>query len=50
LWEDIEISAKELVPVVIAAAVWGKQWSGKHIRFHSDNMAVVAVLSNRYHF
>jgi hypothetical protein len=27
-----------------------EQWSGKHIRFHSDNMAVVAVLSNRYHF
>ena len=41
------ISVKELVPVTMAAALWGPQWSGKHICFHSDNMAVVAVLQRR---
>ena len=46
-WEGIEISAKELVPVVMAAAIWGKQWSGSHVCFHCDNMAVVAILGSR---
>lgn len=46
-WQDTDISVKELVPVVVAAALWGKYWAGKHIRFHSDNMAVVAVLNSR---
>ena len=43
----MDISVKELVPVTMAAALWGPQWSGKHICFHSDNMAVVAVLQRR---
>ena len=46
-WATIEISAKELVPVVMAAAIWGRYWSGRHVCFHSDNMAVVAVLKSR---
>lgn len=46
-WEDVDISSKELVPVVIAAALWGKHWAGQHICFHTDNMAVVAVLATR---
>lgn len=46
-WEEIDISVKELVPVVAAAALWGSRWTGKHVRFHSDNMAVVATLNNR---
>ena len=45
-WEAVDISAKELVPVVLAAAMWGKLWSGKHVCFHSDNMAVVAILTS----
>ena len=46
-WLEVDISVKELVPVAIAAGLWGPQWSGKHICFHSDNMAVVAVLQRR---
>ena len=46
-WEDIDISVKELVPVVAAAALWGKRWASQHIRFHSDNRTVVAVLNTR---
>ena len=46
-WTGIEILAKELVPVVAAAARWGSYWSGKHICFHSDNIAVVSVLQTR---
>ena len=47
LWSLIDIAAKEMVPVVVAAALWGRLWEGCHICFHSDNMAVVAVLNKR---
>ena len=46
-WLKVGISAKKLVPVVVASAIWGKLWAGKHICFHADNMAVVAVLNSR---
>ena len=44
---ETDISVKQLVPVVVAAALWGGLWRGKHICFHSDNMAVVSILSTK---
>ena len=38
------ITTKELVPVVIAAALWGRSWHRIRICFHVDNMEVVAIL------
>ncbi len=46
-WDWVDIASKELVPVVVAAALWGPYWSGKHVCFHSDNMSVVAILASR---
>ena len=43
-WQDMGIAAKEMLPVVAAAAVWGHGWCGTHVSFHVDNMAVVSVL------
>ncbi len=43
-WEAISITAKELVPIVIAAAFWGSQWTKSRVHFFCDNMAVVALL------
>ena len=43
----VDISTKELVPVVVAAAIWGRHWSGQHVCFHTDNMAVVAIITSR---
>ena len=40
-------TAKELLPVVIAAALWGKQWIGQRVCFNCDNMAVVDLLRSR---
>ena len=40
------ISAKEMLPVVLAAMVWGKAWQGLSVCFHSDNSAVVTVLNS----
>ena len=46
-WSSTNIAAKELVPVVIAAALWGKEWKGRCACFRSDNMAVVDILKSR---
>ncbi len=46
-WDKVDISTKELVPIAVAAAVWGPSWGGKHVRFHSDNAAVVACVQKR---
>ena len=45
-WRCVDISTMELVLVILAAALWGKFWSGSHICFHSDNMGVIGVLKS----
>ena len=34
------ITSQELIPIVLAAALWGHSWTGKTVRALSDNMAV----------
>ena len=38
------IAAKELVPVVMAIALWGAQWQATTVLVRSDNTAVLAAL------
>ena len=38
------ITVKELVPIILAVAVWGCEWAGQNIMALCDNMAVVDVL------
>ena len=40
------ITIKELIPIVLAAAIWGETWAGKSVRIRSDNAAVVAVINS----
>ncbi len=40
------ITVKELVPIIIAAAVWGHNWKGKTIRARCDNAAVVSIVNS----
>ena len=47
-WSTIGIAAKEMLPIVIAAAIWGPSWSGEHIHFCSDNEAVVTTIQRRH--
>lgn len=46
-WEDQSIAAKELLPIVLAVAIWGESWSGKQVLARCDNMAAVEVLRSR---
>ena len=46
-WLEIDISVKEMVPIVVAAAVWGQSWHRHRVFFHSDNAAVVAIIQKK---
>ena len=41
---------KELVPIVMACALWGCKWQGSSILIHCDNEAVVSVVCKRDKF
>ena len=45
-WHAVHITAKELVPVMLASALWGSLWTRQRISFRSDNMAVVELLNS----
>ena len=42
------IAPKELLPIIVAAAVWGEAWRGRTVLCHCDNQAVVAAISGGY--
>ena len=50
-WDErasqLPIVIKEMLPIVIAAAMWGHDWEGHVVTCHCDNQAVVAVLASR---
>ena len=35
--ESLSIAVKELIPIVLAAHIWGNEWSRKRILFKCDN-------------
>ena len=41
------IATLELIPIVVATAVWGKHWQGLSVQCKCDNQAVVHALNNR---
>ena len=43
--QETHITVKELVPIVLAAAVWGSNWKGRNVMSHCDNAAVVVILN-----
>ncbi len=40
-WVTTSVAPKELVPIVVAIALWGALWTGQRISCYCDNMAVV---------
>ncbi len=43
---DSHISIREMIPVVVVAALWGASWSRKSVRFWSDSTAAVALINS----
>ena len=46
-WASVNITVKELLPIVTGAAIWGSSWKGTVVLIQSDNQAVVSCLSSR---
>ena len=44
-WSEINIAVKEMVPVVISVAIWGREWAKSLLSVRTDNMAVVHALT-----
>lgn len=42
------ITAKELVPIVVACAIWGRRWVGQAVRVSCDNTGAVAAVNSGY--
>ena len=42
--EEVNITTKELIPTVIAAAMWGKNWEGQVVCCQSDASVMVPVI------
>ena len=47
-FRDVPITQKEVLPVVLACAVWGEQWSSQMVQAYCDNEAAVSVLNSGY--
>ena len=37
---------KELLPIVIAAVIWGQSWLGHQVVSQCDNLAVVIIINS----
>ena len=46
-WGEQTITVKELLPIALAVAIWGRQWAGQQVLARCDNSAVVAILRSR---
>ena len=46
--QHMHITIKELIPIVLAAAIWGREWTGLTVQARCDNAAVVAALNQDY--
>ena len=44
-WLPLHIAAKELLPILLGAALWGPAWSGQRVLCKCDNMAVVTIIN-----
>lgn len=47
-FQNCSIQVKELIPVVVAAAIYGKHWERKIVEFVIDNQAVVEIVRSGY--
>lgn len=46
MWNDKSIVTKEVLPILLAVAMWGLFWLGNRVLVHCDNMAVMNIMSS----
>ena len=42
-WSQVNITVKELLPIVLVPVILGPQWSEKNIEFRCDNQAIISL-------
>lgn len=47
-FNDAPIAAKELLPILVAAVLWGAKWKSALVCCHCDNEAVVQAINGEY--
>lgn len=45
-WKGLDITVKELLPIVLAVAMWGHMWEEQSVQCLCDNAAVVAIIKS----
>ena len=45
-WKGVHITVKELLPLVMGVALWGRRWSNGSVLCRGDNAAVVAIIKS----
>ena len=45
-WKNVNITAKELTPIIMAAILWGHHWTGNAVLFCCDNQAIVHCIQS----
>ena len=46
--KDESITLKEILPIVLAYAVWGHSWKNQSVTVHCDNQGTVAAVNSGY--
>ena len=44
--EGSHITLKDFIPIVLASAVWGEQWTRKTVLVQCDNVAVAVIINS----
>ena len=45
--QALDVSCKEVIPIILASATWGHKWAGYQVVCHCDNQVAVAALRSR---
>ena len=45
MWQDVSIATTELLPILLAVAMWGVFWWGNQVLVQCDNMAIVQIIA-----
>ena len=45
VWLDKSIALKDLLPIALALALWGKFWSHKQVQVFCDNAVVIEIIN-----
>ena len=47
-WAHLNIMVKELAPIILSCAVWGRHLSGNCVLFECDNSSIVSAVNKHY--